>query len=123
MKFRWDLAPLSVNRVYGLAKKTMFKSKQYLEYEKAILERLQGSEMEQQMLEGKLRVKYKFGFKRSNSDIDNPVKPLQDILQNHYGFNDKQIYELEVEKYLCRTIPPFVEFEIELLDEDHLVEL
>lgn len=32
------------------------------------------------------------------SDWDNPVKPLQDILQKKYRFNDKDIIEASVKK-------------------------
>jgi Holliday junction resolvase RusA-like endonuclease len=32
------------------------------------------------------------------SDWDNPVKPLQDILQKKYGFNDKDIFQGTVSK-------------------------
>ena len=60
------------------------------------------------MRTGKLGLKFKFRFKRSNSDIDNPVKPLQDILQKHFGFDDKQVYRLEVEKHHYRGCTPLL---------------
>ena len=34
-------------------------------------------------------VYYEFGFSSAASDIDNPVKLLQDILQKKYSFDDK----------------------------------
>lgn len=119
IRHRWDnLAPMSVNRAYGVGKRGMFKSKEYREYEEAVFKRLEGSIMEEEMKVGKLALKFKFGFRRSNSDIDNPVKPLQDILQKHYGFNDKQVYRLEVEKYHYSGMQPFAEIEITQLPDD-----
>ena len=35
---------------------------------------------------------YIFNFANKLSDWDNPIKPLQDILQKKYGFDDKDIY-------------------------------
>ena len=31
-------------------------------------------------------------------DFDNPIKPFVDILQKKYGFNDRDVYELNVKK-------------------------
>ena len=71
------------------------------------------------MKAGKLALNFKFGFRRSNSDIDNPVKPLQDILQKHYGFNDKQVYRLgQWRKYHYSGMQPFAEVEIIQLPDD-----
>lgn len=39
-----------------------------------------------------------FGFSNKASDLDNPVKPILDILQKKYGFNDRDIYELHIKK-------------------------
>src|SRR3990167_10689864 len=47
---------------------------------------------------GKLRARYVFGVSSKASDADNLVKGIQDILAEVYGFNDKMIYRLEVEK-------------------------
>ncbi len=43
---------------------------------------------------------YEFGFRNTLSDFDNPIKPLTDILQKKYGFNDKDIHEARVRKVL-----------------------
>ena len=119
LHFRWDnLKPMSVNRAYSVGRKTMFKSKEYREYETAVNKRLEGHHMSEEMKTGKLGLKFKFRFQRSNSDIDNPVKPLQDVLQKHFGFDDKQVYRLEVEKYHYRGCQPFVEVEITQLPDD-----
>lgn len=39
-----------------------------------------------------------FNFSNKNSDWDNPIKPLQDILQKKYGFNDRDITISHVRK-------------------------
>ena len=40
--------------------------------------------------EGDLQVRYEFGL-NTMADWDNPVKPLQDILQKKYNFDDRRI--------------------------------
>ena len=51
---------------------------------------------------GALRIDLTFYFKNSLSDIDNPVKPFLDILQKKYGFNDRDIFELNVKKVVSK---------------------
>ena len=65
--------------------------------------------------ECKLKLTIRFGFSSKASDIDNPLKPFVDCLQEKYGFDDKQIYELIVYKDLVKKKEEYVEFDIEEL--------
>jgi Holliday junction resolvase RusA-like endonuclease len=85
------IKPLSVNKAWQGRR---FKTKEYKVYEtelSALLPRLN-------VPNGKIRIDVTFHFKNSLSDIDNPLKPFLDILQKKYGFNDRDIYELNVKK-------------------------
>jgi Holliday junction resolvase RusA-like endonuclease len=62
--------------------------------------------------EGKLKVKYEFGVSSKNSDGDNLIKCLQDSLADKYGFNDKKIYQWEVEKIDVKKGEEYIKFEI-----------
>jgi Holliday junction resolvase RusA-like endonuclease len=62
--------------------------------------------------EGKLRVDLKFGMSSRASDIDNPVKPFLDILQKKYGFDDKRIFKMIVEKIIVKKTDEYIEFRI-----------
>ena len=53
-----------------------------------------------------------FGFSSKAGDIDNPIKLFLDILQKKYGFNDKNIYELQVEKRDVKKGKEFIQFKI-----------
>ena len=55
-----------------------------------------------------LRVELFFGFSSNASDLDNPVKPLIDILQKKYGFNDNQIFELNIRKCIVAKGKEFI---------------
>jgi len=60
---------------------------------------------------------YEFGFSNVQADYDNPVKPLQDILQKKYRFNDKEIYEATIRKKIVPKGKEYVKVRIEHLDE------
>jgi Holliday junction resolvase RusA-like endonuclease len=55
----------------------------------------------------------KVGYSSPNADIDNFLKPFIDCLQKKYGFNDKLIYKLIVEKSIVKKTFEFIDFEIE----------
>ena len=100
-----NIKPMSMNRAY---KGRVYKSGEYLMYEKElglILPRLE-------VPEGPLALHIKFGFSRKASDIDNPVKPFLDVLQKKYGFNDKMVYELKVEKRIVPVGKEFIEWRL-----------
>ncbi len=106
---RIDYKPLSVNKCW-LGRRR--KSADYRDYEQALM-CLLPSEID--IPEGKLKVSYTWGFSSKLADLDNPIKPFQDILQNFYQFNDRDIWELTVKKELVKKGEEFIEFLIEEL--------
>lgn len=101
--------PLSVNKVWCGKR---FKTDIYKVYEQELFFLLP---KELKIPTGKLHLKLKFGLSSKASDIDNPLKPFIDILQKKYGFNDKKIYKLSVEKVDVKKGQEFIEFEIKTL--------
>ena len=59
------------------------------------------------------KVYYEFGFSSSASDLDNPIKPLQDILQKRYKFDDKHIHKMTVEKFKVKKGNEYLIFKID----------
>ena len=102
---RIAIKPLSVNEAWCGRK---FKTPEYKAYEREMLLRLRPMEIP----EGKLFIRYIVGYSNSNADIDNFVKPFQDILQKKYGFNDSRIYQIYITKEIVKKGSEFVEFEI-----------
>jgi len=103
------IKPLSVNNsTYGQKVKTS----EYRTYEKILKFMLPKLTIP----EGRLRIDYTFGFSSSGSDIDNPVKLLQDILSKKYGFNDNRIYKFTVEKNIVKKGDEYLAFEITSLE-------
>lgn len=82
--------PLSVNTCW---RGQRFKTPEYTRYERQIMALLPAIEIESMHT-----LHIEFGLSNKASDIDNPVKPILDILQKKYGFNDRDIYELHIKK-------------------------
>ena len=62
-----------------------------------------------------LKISYIFGVSSKASDVDNLVKTTQDCLATAYGFNDKMIYRIEVEKVDVKKGEEYIEFLISKL--------
>ena len=104
---RIEVKPLSVNEAW---KGRRFKTDEYKAYEHKIMYLLpKGFKMP----EPPYQFIYRFGFSNPASDFDNPVKPITDILQKKYKFNDKLIYKAVIEKVIVEKGKEFIEIEIE----------
>ena len=101
-----EIKPLSVNQCFQGRR---FKNKKYKSYEKELLLLLPKVKID---FKRDLRVDLTFGFSSTLSDIDNPLKPLLDVLQKKYGFDDKQIQELNVKKEIVKKGKEFIKFKI-----------
>ncbi len=102
------IKPLSVNECWQGQR---FKTKAYRAYEKLALLTLKPM----QLPKPPYRIDYVFGMSNVLSDFDNPVKPLTDILQKKYGFNDKDIFEATIKKVKVNKGMEYFEFEIKSL--------
>ena len=105
MKIKIDIKPLSVNQCWQGKR---FKTPLYESYEQEMMYALP----KLSIASCRLKLSVTVGFSSKNADIDNPIKPLLDILQKKYKFNDKQIYRLEIEKKDVKKGEEFIEFEI-----------
>ena len=108
---RIDIKQLSVNEAWQGRR---IKTKKYKEYEKALSLLLPKS---YKMGKPPYHVEYNFGFSNVLSDVDNPVKLLQDILQKKYGFNDKDIQSFCATKEKVRKGEEYISFEITSVNE------
>lgn len=106
---RIDIKPLSVNEAWQGKR---FKSPKYKKYEALLLKLIPMNKVP----DGKLCLEVTFGFSNVASDADNPVKPLADILQKRYGFNDKQIYKVVLRKEIVKKGNEFIEYTITQLN-------
>jgi Holliday junction resolvase RusA-like endonuclease len=52
------------------------------------------------------------GYSSKASDIDNGLKSLLDCLVKKYGFDDREIYQMNVKKEIISKGKEFIKFEI-----------
>jgi Holliday junction resolvase RusA-like endonuclease len=104
------IKPLSVNDSWQGKR---FKTPEYKAYEVEMLYKLPPLNIKADFL----HISIEFGFSSSRSDIDNPVKPLLDIFQKKYGFNDSSIYLLSIKKNKVEKGNEYINFEIKEYDE------
>ncbi len=95
MQITKQIKPLSINECW-VGKR--FKTPKYKAYEALLLYTLPRRELP----DPPFKVSFEFGFSTKAADIDNPVKVLVDILQKKYGFNDKEIVEMELKKKIVK---------------------
>jgi Holliday junction resolvase RusA-like endonuclease len=100
-----DIKPLSVNQCW---RGRRFKTEKYERYEEELLFLLPPLKMP----DPPYKIYFEFGFSSIASDWDNPVKPLQDILQKKYDFDDKLITHAVVKKFSVSKGKEYFLFEI-----------
>jgi Holliday junction resolvase RusA-like endonuclease len=102
-----DVKPLSVNKCWQGRR---YKTKAYKQYEAALLHLLPNLDIN---IHGELKISVEFGFSSKTADIDNPLKPILDILQKKYGFNDREVYELNVKKKIVQKKHEYILIKID----------
>lgn len=103
------IKPLLVNECWQGKR---FKTKAYLKYERDLFLILPQIKLPNPPFE----INFEFGFSNIMSDWDNPVKPLQDILQKKYNFNDKDIMKAIVTKIKVKKGDEYISFDIKNLE-------
>lgn len=108
-EMRVDIKPLSVNDAWQGRR---FKTGEYKAYETEMLLRLPAGKLP----DPPYRIHYEFGFSNKLADYDNPCKPLGDILQKKYGFNDNDIYEAHIRKVIVKRGKEYIKVKFEHME-------
>lgn len=101
-----EIKPLSVNQAW---KGQRYKTKAYKAFEKLLLMSLP---KKIEVPPERIKIVFEFGFSSKLADIDNPIKMTLDVLQKKYGFNDREVYSLEVQKVIVKKGDEYIKFEI-----------
>lgn len=104
-----QIKPLSVNSAWQGRR---FKTKAYQKFEQDLMFILPSNRYSFSV-NARLRVIYRFGFSNALSDLANPEKLITDILVKKYGFDDRQIYEMQLYKFVVKKGLEFIDFEID----------
>ena len=106
-----QIKPLSVNEAWQGQR---FKTRSYQDYERRALLLLPPI---LDIPAGDLSIILEFGFSNRASDLDNPVKPIMDILQKRYGFNDAQVVQYQLIKKIVPKGSEYIAFSIKAFYE------
>ena len=106
IEIKQNIKPLSVNQCWQGKR---FKTQQYKKYEKDLLLTLPKLIIPKPPY----AIYFEFGFSNSASDWDNPIKPLQDILQQKYKINDKDIFIAQIKKVKVKKGEEFFNIKLE----------
>jgi len=104
-----EIKPLSVNKAWQGKR---FKTNDYKKFEKSMLLMLPNIKKD---LTGSLKISIEYGFSSKLSDIDNPCKLVLDCLVKKYGFDDRQVYELNQTKEIVKKGSEYIKFNIDKL--------
>lgn len=108
MKVKLDVKAMSVNRAWQGRR---FKTTDYKDYEKELMQCL--PELDDFFeFNQPLHLNIIFGLSNMAADIDNGVKPLVDIMQKKYKFDDKWLFSMEIDKHLVNRGSEYIFFEI-----------
>jgi Holliday junction resolvase RusA-like endonuclease len=105
------IKPLSVNKAY---KGKKYVTQAHKDYKEFILLSLPNENL---LITPPFKIVYHFGFSTTKADLDNPVKVLQDIISEKYGFDDRHIWEINIKKHIVPKGKEFVEFEISAINK------
>ena len=105
MMIKIQIKPLSVNQAW---KGSRYKTNKYKIFERNVLYLLPQIKIPDQ----RLQLNLEFGFSNRGSDLDNPLKMVQDILSKKYGFNDNLIYRTILDKVIVKKGEEYIKFEI-----------
>lgn len=111
---RLNVKPLSVNQAFSVYRGKKLKTKKYRQYEKTILAHLLKNKIKIKLpAKGDLYLHLKIGVGRA-FDCDNCAKPLIDIFQQYFKFNDNRITYLVIEKEIIKKGSEFIAFDLRL---------
>ena len=108
MEILIKIKPLSINKAFQGKR---FKTPEYKRYEQELLLTLPTKKLP----DGEFfRLDIEVGFSSKGSDLSNIIKPLEDILQKKYGFNDNRVYSINMSKKIVKKGDEY--FKVQILE-------
>lgn len=121
---RIPVKPLSNNRAWKVTANPkrgvyVYKSADYLKFEKEVKEILDNYDFIHLPDEGYLKFEATFGVSM-RMDLDNCVKNFMDVLESYYGFKDVRVDEIHIKKDRVKRGAEYIEFNLRPLDEEDI---
>ena len=116
MKFKINIAPLSVNKAWQGRR---YRSKEYKDWSAEVLWLIRKQNLT--TIKGAVKIKIEWGYKfAKRTDIDNPIKVLLDALtESHVIDDDVNIRQMEIKK--TKSVEPYIKVEINKLTKKEII--
>jgi len=108
---RVNIKPLRANLSYLGTKRRSWK---YKTYEAELNKQLPRTCIPR---EGNLSITFHIYYSNKGSDLDNALKPLLDVLQRRYKFNDNRVYEIKAYKHIVPKGEEAISFKVKRMKE------
>ena len=101
-----NIKVLSVNAAWQGKR---YKTKAYKKYERDLLFILPNIIIPS----SPFKLSFEIGFSNKLSDLSNPLKLIEDIIQKKYGINDRDVYEISMKKVIVKKSQEYFKFNLE----------
>ncbi len=115
LKHRFNVKPLSANKMFGKKGKITFKTKDYLNYQNEIRDEILEEADNDVWPFGASYTTFTItaGLSNRGADLDNVMKPLFDTYQSIYSdFNDNKVYHIEAFKDIVKKGEEYIDVTI-----------
>lgn len=115
LKHRFNVKPLSANKMFGKKGKITFKTKDYLNYQNEIRDEILEEADNDIWPFGASYTTFTItaGLSNRGADLDNVMKPLFDTYQSIYSdFNDNKVYHIEAFKDIVKKGEEYIDVTI-----------
>lgn len=113
LNHKFNVKPLSANRMWNRKGKMTFKTKEYVEFQEAIREEILMDDWTWPYGDEQVSFIVNAGLSNRGADIDNIIKPLLDTYQSMYdGFNDNKVYHIEMFKHIVKKGDEYISCDI-----------
>ena len=118
MKHRFEVKPLSANRMWNRRGTKTFKSADYKQFQEDLRTEIMMEDWTWPFADEQVTFRVEAGLSNRGADIDNVVKPLLDTYQGMFdGFNDNKVYHIELFKTIVKKGEEFLDVQIRGWDE------
>lgn len=107
--------PFSTNKLYFGRK---VRSTAYKNFRDEVLQFLSDNYDSNVSLDGNLVMSLEAGFSSPLADLSNCVKSIEDIVAEYFGFNDKKIVSIKMDKYLVNKGSEYMVLKINKTKKD-----
>lgn len=120
LQHRYEIKPLSANRMFARKGRTTFKTTDYQQYQETMRDQLMEDERVWPFGTSQVIFLVTAGVSNRGSDLDNLIKPLLDTYQGIFPeFNDNKVYGIYLIKDIVSKGSEYIEVTVRKMDNEN----